>query len=34
MVLIRNALVSDAEAILAFCQQVGSETDNLSVALK
>lgn len=30
MVLIRNALVSDAGAILAFCQQVGSETDNLS----
>lgn len=30
MVIVRNALVSDAEAILAFCQQVGSETDNLS----
>ena len=30
MVIVRSALVSDAEAILAFCQQVGSETDNLS----
>lgn len=30
MVIVRNALASDAEAILAFCQQVGSETDNLS----
>lgn len=30
MVIVRNALASDAEAILAFCQQIGSETDNLS----
>lgn len=30
MVIVRNALASDVEAILAFCQQIGSETDNLS----
>lgn len=30
MVIVRNALASDAEDILAFCQQIGSETDNLS----
>lgn len=30
MVIVRNALASDAGAILAFCQQIGSETDNLS----
>lgn len=30
MVIVRNALASDAEAILTFCQQIGSETDNLS----
>ena len=30
MVIVRNSLASDAGAILAFCQQIGSETDNLS----
>ncbi|WP_256324855.1 GNAT family N-acetyltransferase [Streptococcus gallolyticus] len=30
MVIVRNALASDVEAILAFCQQISSETDNLS----
>ncbi len=30
MVIVREALASDAEAILAFCQQIGSETNNLS----
>lgn len=30
MLIVRSALASDAEAILAFCQQIGSETDNLS----
>lgn len=30
MLIVRSDLASDAEAILAFCQQIGSETDNLS----
>ncbi len=30
MVIVREALASDTEAILAFCQQIGSETNNLS----
>ena len=30
MVTIREAKASDAKAIIEFCQQIGSETDNLS----
>ncbi|SDO55497.1 Acetyltransferase (GNAT) family protein [Streptococcus equinus] len=30
MVIVREALASDARDILTFCQQIGSESDNLS----